>query len=362
MLSTRKLESTMALSLAKGPVRFAEDIVSEALAEKYRNSLKDPDKGKKRGRRIRKQAKQIVQKRPQWWINLNKGLLAEFIIFLISQGFDFFTNCWVLAQVYQVLDKAKFYKSYRNVTALNFTSPGICRSGDDWEQEEIDLKVKHFDDVVIVYCLFIALTSMFITLQLMSWLYTLYLSMEKRELGKKGRETLVMMKLVFLAAASLLEDIPLSSLTAELFAVQQGTRGITCWLCRVSNSCPDSKTLLNLLDSSQQVLVLNVCAIFVTSLWKGISSFYRWSRIPNCEAFFIRACTSLFVGGLFVIIILTPAMTVLTYRYYSLPGVTGGLVKDLIDKVYIIGVLFWIAVLAVVCCCPLLFIIRVVDK
>ena len=351
----------MALSI-KGPVRFAEDIVSEALAEKYRKSLKEPDKGKKRGKRIRKQAKQMVTKRPQWWINLNKGLLAEFMIFLISQGFDFFTNCWVLAQVYRVLDKARFYKTYPNVTALNFTSPGICRGNEGWKQEEIDLKVKHFNDVVIVYFLFVALTSLFITLHLMSWLYTLYLSMEKRELGKKGRETLVNMKLIFLVAASLLEDIPLSSLTAELFAIQQGTRGITCWLCRVSNSCPDSKTLLSLLDSSQQVLILNVCAISVTSLWKGISSFYRWSRIPNCEAFLIRACTSLFVGIMFVIVILTPAMTVLSYQYYSLPGIRGGLVKDLIDRVYTIGVLFWIAVLAVVCCCPLLFMIRVVDK
>ncbi|XP_031568051.1 uncharacterized protein LOC116302809 [Actinia tenebrosa] len=352
----------MALSMTKGPVRFAEDIVSEALAEKYRNSLKESAKGKKRGRRIRKQATQMVKKRPLWWINLNKGLLAEFIIFLISQGFDFFTNCWVLVQVFQVLDKARFYQSYHNVTALNFTTPGICSSNEGWEREEIDVKVKHFYDVVIVYCVFVSLTSLFITLQLMSWLYTLYLSTEKREIGKKGREILVKMKLVFLAAASFLEDIPLSSLTAELFAVQQGARGVTCWLCSVTNSCPDNKTLLDLLDSSQQVLILNACAISVTSLWKGISSFYRWSRIPNCEAFFIRACTSLFVGGLFVIVILTPAMTVLTYRYYSLPGVSGGLVKDLIDRVYVIGVIFWIAVLAVMCCCPLLFMIRVVDK
>jgi hypothetical protein len=196
----------------------------------------------------------------------------------------------------------------------------------------------------------------------MSWLYTLYLSMEKRELGEKGRETLVKMKLIFLAAASFLEDIPLSSLTAELFAIQQGTRGMTCWLCKVSNSCPDSKALLNILNSSQQALIVNVCAISVTSFWKGISSFYRWSRIPNCEAFLIRACTSLFAGGLFVIVILTPAMTVLSYRYYALPGVSGGLVKDLIDKVYVIGVIFWVMVLSVLCCCPLLFIIRVVDK
>ena len=83
-----------------------------------------------------------------------------------------------------------------------------------------------------------------------------------------------------LVGASFLEDIPLSTITAELFAIQQGGRGITCWLCKVTGNCTNSKMLERFLDASQQVLVLNVTAIAVTSSWKGVSSFYRWSRIP----------------------------------------------------------------------------------
>lgn len=344
---------------------LAEEVVSKQLAEKYKKSLKEDQKKKGRGRRVRKaiqnQAIDLVTKRPKWWINLNKGLLVEFVIFLVSQGFNFFTNCWVLVQVFRVLNEFRFYQQIANVTSLNFTTPGICQ-GIAWNMDDINEKFTHFEAVTIVYCFFMGITSLLILTQTLSWLYTLWLSMEKKEIGEKGRAMLIRMKLIFLVGMSFLEDIPLSTITAEIFAVQQGSTGITCWLCKVSGRCVDTKALETSLNKSQQVLILNVVAISVTSLWKGISSFYRWSRIPNFEMFFIRACTSLFVGFLFIIVILTPAMTVLTYRYYALPGVTGGLVMDLIDRIYVIGVIFWVIVLAVVFCCPLLNLIRVGNK
>lgn len=344
---------------------LAEEVVSKQLAQRYQNSLK---KEKKRGRRARRVGRAIqnhaldfVSKKPKWWINLNKGLLVEFIIFIVSQGFNFFTNCWVLVQIFSVNNKIRYYRKLKNVESLNFTTPGIC-SAIDWDMDKINEQTTHFESIMIVYCLFMAITSLLILLHTLSWLYTLWLSMEKKEIGEKGRTMLIRMKLIFLVGMSFLEDIPLSTLTAEIFAVQQGAQGITCWLCKVSNRCVDEKALQTFFDQSQQVLILNVVAISTTSLWKGISSFYRWSRIPNFEMFFIRACTSLFVGFLFIIVILTPAMTVLTYRYYALPSVPDNLIKDLIDRVYIIGVIFWVMVLSVVFCCPLLNLIRVGNK
>ncbi|XP_020897586.1 uncharacterized protein LOC110236405 [Exaiptasia diaphana] len=345
-------------------MNLAEDIVSQQLAEKYQRSLKAEMNKKKIGPRMRKAIREqasILNTKPQWWINLNKGLLVEFIIFLVLQGFNFFTNCWVLVPALTVLSRMRSYQQAQNVTVLNFTAPGICEDLTLWDKAKIDEEVTHFEAVAIVYCLFMALTSILLLTHTLSWLYTLYLSMEKKEIGEKGRSVLIKMKLVFLLGASLLQDIPLSTLTAEIFAVQQGKEGIICWLCKVAGGCGNQKELQSYLDQSQSFLVLNIVAISVTSLWKGISSFYRWSRIPNFEMFFIRACTSLFVGFLFIIVILTPAMLVLTYRYYE-PNGTGGLIKDLIDRIVIIGIIFWVMVLTVMFCCPLLNMIRVGNK
>ena len=169
------------------------------------------------------------------------------------------------------------------------------------------------------------------------------------------------MKVYFLIAASLLQDIPLSAISAELFSVQQGGQGLVCWSCKVSGSCQDVKQLEARLNRSTVAMWLNLAAIGLTSLWKGISSFYRWSRVNYCEAFYFRACTAVFAGGLFFIVILTPAMTVLQYRYFIKPDVSGGLLKDIIDRVYIIGAIVWVLVLAVIFCCPLLNLIRVTQ-
>lgn len=344
---------------------LAEDVVSKQLAAKYQRRLKAEKNKKNVGRRMRKaignQARAMVSTKPTWWVNLNKGLLVEFIIFLVFGGFNFFTNCWVLIPSLAVLSKMRANQQLQNVTKLNYSAPGMCKDIKPWDKAKIDEQVTHFEAVTIVYSFFMVLTSLLLLAQTLSWLYTMYLSMEKKEIGEKGRSVLIKMKLGFLVGASLLQDIPLSTITAEIFSVQQGKQGIICWMCKVDGGCDNEKILQGFLDETQSVVVLNFVAISLTSLWKGISSFYRWSRIPNFEMFFIRACTSLFVGFLFIIVILTPAMLVLSYRYY-VPNETGGLIKDLIDRVSIIGIIFWVMVLSVICCCPLLHMIRVGNK
>ncbi|XP_048581298.1 uncharacterized protein LOC116603599 [Nematostella vectensis] len=344
--------------------RLAEDLATDALMKKQQLEMAKSDKAKKKRRRTsKKPVSKIVfgMKLPKWWVNLNKGVLAEFFLFLAIQGFDIFTNCLVLSEAFQTQVSLQDVKSTPNVTKLNFTVPSFCSSGVFWGRERIDDVTEHFQRVFYLYCFFLAIASMIFTLQILSWVYTLYLSAQKRELGEEGREFLVKTKLYFLLAASFFQDIPMSSITAELFALQQGNSGIVCWLCAKTGECLDEKILDSKLDASHRLIILNMAAICITSLWKGISSFYRWSRVPNFEMFYIRATTSVFAGGLFLIVILTPAMSVLTYRYYNLPGITGGIMKDLIDRVYVIGVIFWVMVLAVLFCCPLLKLIRVAS-
>ena len=348
----------------QGSVRdYAESVATEVLQErqkrKFQNAKAGEGKGQKRKRRS--VAAQLLAGQKGYKIaGINKGLLAEFIIFLLLQGFDLFSNTWVLSESVGVQNRLQKYEGYPNVSTLNNSVPDFC-VGVEWAKEKIAREIDHFSSVIYLYSFFLAVTVCIFTLHLLAWLYTLQLSFRSRRFNENTQETLIKMKVYFLIAASLLEDIPLSAISAELFSSQQGQQGLVCWGCKVSGLCHDIKQLESRLSRSTVAMWLNLTAIGLTSLWKGISSFYRWSRVDYCEAFYIRACTAVFAGGMFSIVILTPAMTVLKYRYFVQPGITGGLLEDIIDRIYIIGAIFWVLVLAVIFCCPLLNFIRVTQ-
>ena len=295
---------------------------------------------------------------------MNRGLMAEFVIFLLFQGFDMFSNIWVLAESATVLKRIRKYEHLAaNVSASNATVEGSYCVTDElqWSEDGLTKEIDHFEAVFTVYCVFIAMASCIFTLHLLAWLYTLQLSLRSREITPETRAALVNMKLAFLLAASLLQDIPLSTLTAELFTVQEGSAGLICRYCALSALCSDPKQFAKLSETASTPILLNVSAIGLTSLWKGISTFYRWSKIPNFSCFHIRACSSVFAGFLFVIVILTPAMAVLKYRYFALPGISPSLLSDAIDRVFFIGVISWTFCASVVCCCPLLHVIRMTS-
>lgn len=338
---------------------YAEAVATDILQERQQRKLRNEKSSKaKKSRRKRPKAAQGIPANRSRLAGVNRGLLAEFIIFMLLQGFDLFSNAWVLNESLGVLNRVQKYENYPNVSALNNSVPDLCVSV-QWSTEKIANEISHFSSVIYVYCFFLAVSAGIFTLHLLAWLYTLQLSLRSRKFNANTQATLVKMKVYFLIAASLLQDIPLSAISAELYSLQQGQQGLVCWFCKVSGLCLDLKELESRLSRSTTALWLNFAAIGLTSLWKGISSFYRWSRMDNCEAFYLRACTAVFAGGLFSIVILTPAMTVLKYRYFV--RVDGGLLEDAIDRVYILGAIFWVLVLAVIVCCPLLNLIRVTQ-
>lgn len=64
-----------------------------------------------------------------------------------------------------------------------------------------------------------------------------------------------------------------------------------------------------------------------------------------------------FLGFLYCVVIFMLVMIVFRYCYFI--GIDGGLFEDVIDRVYIIGVIFWVLVVVVIVCCFLLNFIRV---
>ncbi|XP_078366471.1 uncharacterized protein LOC144650621 [Oculina patagonica] len=339
---------------------YAEAVATEILQERQKRKLRNDKGGKGKTKKRRRRTPEIVAGNSSKFAGVNKGLLAEFIIFMLLQGFDLFSNSWVLNESVGVLNRVEDYENYPNVSAINNSVPDFCVSV-QWSKEQITKEVDHFSSVIYVYCFFLAVSACIFTLHLLAWLYTLQLSLRSRRFNANTQAALIKMKVYFLIAASILQDIPLSAISAELFSLQQGQDGLVCWYCKVSGLCQDEEQLASRLGRSTTAMWLNFAAIGLTSLWKGISSFYRWSRVDVCEAFYFRACTAVFAGGLYLIVILSPAMTVLKYRYFVRPGVTGGLLEDVIDRVYIIGAIFWVLVLAVIFCCPLLNLIRVTQ-
>jgi len=126
-------------------------------------------------------------------------------------------------------------------------------------------------------------------------------------------------------------------------------------------TCLHTARVEELMSPSTSRLVVLVMGIILATMWKSISFFFRWSRLDECELFLIRAATSLFAGFMYTCIIMTPMFTIMKYQYFVLPGVQPGLLASIIDKVFIVGVLFWGIGILGICCCPLLKLIRLAS-
>lgn len=299
----------------------------------------------------------------------NYGLLVEFIIFLILQGFDVYCNYGVY------LESSNSLASYEDLSTslygsnttkarggLNLTrSPlGFCSSSTFNQKKTIEL-FEQFGQTLDIYFGFTVLATIIFCLHFLLWVATLIFSLMEADFLQENWDILVKGKIGFTLAANFVQDIPCSTIAIELYLLRRGTNGLICWRCSLDPLCTTEDYLETLLGPSSNALFLLIVAICLTTLWKAISSFFRWSRAEQCDVFIIRATTSLFAGFLYACIIMTPAMTILKYRYFTLPGVTPGFISDLIDKLFIIGALFWSVGILTVCCCPLLRLIRLAQ-
>lgn len=114
------LEMSKAVHFAdQGSIRgYAESVATDVLQErqkrKFQNEKSAKGKGKKRRRRS-SAVQPVAGKNRAKIAGVNKGLLAEFIIFLLLQGFDLFSNTWVFSDSIGVLNRAEKYGIYPNV-------------------------------------------------------------------------------------------------------------------------------------------------------------------------------------------------------------------------------------------------------
>ena len=300
---------------------------------------------------------------------LNAGIVIEFVIFLVLQGCDVLSNYNVYLESKAAVDTynelASLIRSSSTTTVRrgnrSLAPIGFCSNPSFKQNRTIELSQK-YSKTLGLYLAFTIIATIIFSLHFLQWLATLVFSLTEGDFLQENWDVLVKGKIVFTLAASFLQDIPCSAVAIELYLLRRGTGGLTCWQCSMDSKCTSVDYLDTLLLPSNQALSLLILAITLTTLWKAVSSFFRWSRVDQCDMFFIRATTSLFAGFLYTTIIMTPAMAILNYRYYTLPGVTPGFIADVVDKLFIIGALFWSVGILTVCCCPLLRLIRLAQQ
>lgn len=288
----------------------------------------------------------------------------EFVIFLILQGFDLYCNYAVF------LGAQEDGKTYSDVAKIdpsilqqkNYTKkPTSYCTREEFDKKAITETREKFNMILEVYFVFVVVSTIIFSLHFILWVTTIVFSFLQPDFLQEHWDILVKGKIGFTLAANFVQDIPCSMLAMELYLLRRGSRGLICWQCAMDIDCVNTAHVEELMAPSTSSLSLLLFAITISTLWKAISSFFRWSRVDECNVFIIRSTTSLFAGFLYACIILTPMFAILKYEFFILPGVEPGLIGSIVDKVFIVGVLFWAIGILGVCCCPLLRLIRLAD-
>ena len=152
----------------------------------------------------------------------------------------------------------------------------------------------------------------------------------------------------------MVQDISLTSLSVDLFVKRTGPKGLICWGCYYDETCVDKYILGKRFDHTTTLLAISLTAVVILSLYKGFVIFYRWSRVDECHCYEIRACVSLFVGGCFALVVLTPCLALFKFAFFTLPSESENVFSGITDRLFMIGVMIWGVFIVIAFCCPLL--------
>lgn len=292
---------------------------------------------------------------------LRKGLIYEMLFFMFLQGMDIGAsfNIWLEGrQAYDAYGKILNYKNTTNTTNPYRPKAVSYCTTTEWDMEKLHELYDSYNSVLMIYLVCLALAGLIFFLHFCMWLIAIILSLTKIDFMTEHMPQLVKGKAIFAITESFFQDIPISCIAIELYLLRRGRDGLICYLCTHIPTCTKADHLDDLLGTSSGKLSFLLFAVALTTTWKGLTFMFRFTRTGVLDIFIIRALVSLFASGIYNIVILTPAMVLLKYRYYTLPGVTKGFFSDIIDRVMIIGALMWVIVLMGGCCCPLMSMIK----
>lgn len=269
-------------------------------------------------------------------MKFNKGLTREFVCFLIIYGLNFGMDVGVFFDAIQSHTRyEKFFKS--DSYAVNQTRSILKCSTGPWIRRDVEKRIDHFEAIMYTYSFFICVGALLISGFLFAYIWMLYQTTVAPEFIIEKRELYVDIKFWFGFLCSMLYNIPASCLCVELYSERSGEAGLTCFECSQDPNCNDKEILLKRQEKLLILVIFNMVAFVIVSLYKGVTTFYRWSKVdnmPNLRCSEIRACAALFAGSNYAIIMLTPALGLLKFKFFSLSTNTGSIFAGVTESLF----------------------------
>lgn len=290
-------------------------------------------------------------------------LMRELISFIFLYGFDLGMDISVLYEAQQSYNAFRILDNSNDTSVNGNESKQIpfCSSG-PWDKDDYQSEIKSFGEALVAMTFFTALACFLILSYLVGSILITYRTVTSSKWEVNQNDQYITTKLVFGFVCSVLQDLPLTCLAADLYVRRSGPQGLTCWACYHDETCADKHILRKRLEHTRTLVAVSLTAAAVVSLYKGLTTFYRWSRVDNCRCYEIRGCVSIFVGVCFAIVVITPCLGVLKFSFFTLPSESGSVFSGITDKLFMIGVMIWGVFIVLAFCCPLLRCIQHVES
>ena len=291
-------------------------------------------------------------------------LVRELTSFIFLYGFDLGMEISVLLEAQQSYNAFRILDNSNGDTSVNNSESKqipFCSSG-PWNKDDYQREIKSFGEALLAMTVFTALACFLILSYLVGNILIICRSATSWKSEDDQSEKYVTVRFVFGFVCSVLQDIPLTCLAVDLYIRRSGPEGLTCWMCYHDETCADKHILLDRFDHTRTLLAISLTTAAVVNLYKGLTTFYRWSRVDNCRCYEIRACVSIFVGVCFAIVIITPCLGLLKFSLFTLPSESGSVFSGITDRLFMIGVMIWGVFIVGVLCCPLLRCLQHVES
>lgn len=289
---------------------------------------------------------------------LKKGFLREFMIFLflylLNLGFDF-SVVFEAREGYMAFEKLLSQPDYKksNVTK-NFLG---CSRG-PWDHEDYTNEVSDFGIELNVCWFFIAVACLLFISFTSVYIIMIFKSKLDPDFLKEQRHKYARIKLYLGFACSMLQDIPITCLAVDLYVTRSGSKGLLCWQCGQDNRCTTKDVLQERIKRMTALVSVSLLITAITNAYKGVTTFYRWSRVQEAKCFELRTCVSLFVGCIYALIIITPSLALIKYKFFSLASQSDHVFAGTVDSLFMIGIISWAVFVVVAFCCPIVQSIR----
>ena len=289
-----------------------------------------------------------------------QGLVRELLFFIILYGFDLGTDFSVLFEALRSHTTYKhFLEDFSDTKAhTNSTKQLILCSSGSWNRDNLQREIKSFQELLIAMEVFTILASFIVFLFLVAYIWNIYRAMTDSNFAVYQSNKNVTFQVIFGFACSTLQDIPLTCLAVELYIKRSGPRGLTCWACFQDQTCIDKHILSSRFEDTKTLVTITLTAVVLVSVYKGLIMFYRWSETGVVRCYEIRACVSIFVGVCYALVILTPALGLFKFQFFTLSTESTNVFSGITDRLFMVGAIMWGGFFVVACCCPLLRCIR----